>query len=258
MKEKMGSVASKAKMMLGVGPIDIREVEELEKKLGSMEEAEKKAVENFLKRYLDFNEEEIEMIKILETKMAGTGDIIYFALDNFEYIKELHYRRAAANNDEFILRDYVPPMYYERYMAIGRRATEKRAEDRTMKTQMRWGSKDIEIFVKKRGTEEQYKRVNLNEFMGEVALPAFDNSKVWRARRKNGLRRRPAVWQKKTERQGVRRQLSTSSGVSSQETERKKMKQNEDNDDEDDDEEEEEDEHEVEMEDREHSGDDDL
>ena len=97
LKEKMETVASKSRMMLGVGPIDVREVEELEAELGSLEKAEKRAVRNFLERYLDFNTKELNLINILETKTAAAGDIIYFALDEHEHIKlkEIQFRRAA-------------------------------------------------------------------------------------------------------------------------------------------------------------------
>ena len=46
-------------------------------------------------------------------------------------------------------------------MALSRKATEMRASDKTLKTQLRWGDKDVEIHVKTKGSEENYRKMNL-------------------------------------------------------------------------------------------------
>ena len=123
-----------------------------------------------------------------------------------------------------MIRDYVPPQYHDRYMALVRRAKEKRSEDRTLKTQIRWGHKDAEIYTKHRGTDERFQKAGLLEFMGENELPRFDTTRVWKERRNTGLRRKmynkqqgqteedghPSKWQEHR-RQGLVRQLSSNS-----------------------------------------------
>ena len=146
-------------------------------------------------------------------------------------LKRYNSEELLFNNNELTIRDYIPPMYYERYMAISRKATETRANDRLIKTQLRWGFRDIEIFTKSRGSEEQYKRTNLKDFMGDTELPTFDTKIEWKAKKKNTLRRLPTGWKGRNGKQNLRRQLSVSSDASSKGTERKKIKQCETNED---------------------------
>ena len=223
MKTRMAEVAGKARMMIGIGKITKRTLTTLEEELGCKKSAEKRAIKNFLKEKLDFNDEELEIVKILDTKVSSSEDVVYFVAGDHEHIKELHHRRAVVGDEDIMIRDYVPPQYHDRYMALVRRSKEKRNEDRSLKTQIRWGHKDVEIFTKQRGTEERFQKAGLKEFMGENVLPEFDTNRVWKERKDTGLRRRiyskqqgqttevehPSNGQQK--RQGIVRQLSTSS-----------------------------------------------
>ena len=129
-------------------------------------------------------------MEILETKQcASRNDIICFVLKDQDHIREIHYRRAVSCNDDLIIRDYVPPQYHARYVAIGKKAAERRAIDKTLKTQIRWGEKDLEIFVKNRmennadGEKERFRKTNLQEFMQDTPLPDFDMEIEWKARK---------------------------------------------------------------------------
>ena len=189
-KERMAEVANKAKRMIGLGPIDNDTINKIEAEIGNRKTAELNAVTDLLKNSLDFNDEEIDTINILETKQAASLDVIYIAVENPDHIKEIHLRRAANGLDDLIARDYIPPQYYERYMTLNRRASDKRTEDRSLKTQIRWGTRDIEMFTKVRGSQEPYQKVDTKEFMGNTTLPKFDNNKKWTLVKPNGLRRR--------------------------------------------------------------------
>ena len=96
--------------------------------------------------------------------------------------KEIHFRKAISQNDKLIIRDYIPPNFYARFRAIADRAAEVRAEKSDIKTQIRWGNADLEIFTKAKGEKEQFRRQNLREFMGEADLPKFDMDVKWENR----------------------------------------------------------------------------
>ena len=114
---------------------------------------------------MDFNEEEIRYLNIQETKQ-GKDDLVYIAVNDEEYIKEIHFRRAASSNDDLVTRDFIPPQYHARYMAIQKRAAEKRGMVGYLKTQVRWGEGDIEIYTKVKGSQEQFKEERLERFHG--------------------------------------------------------------------------------------------
>ena len=187
-KREMEETALKMKMMIGIGPISKGSVEHFNRRVKDEKLARKMAVEEFLHHYLEFNEEEISELKILDTKHSK-DDVIYVALDNEEHIKEIRFRRAACGNDELVVRDFIPPQYHARYMALARKAAERRTEDPELKTQIRWGSKDVEMYTKKRGSEEQFRKTELKDFMGTSSLPEYDIKIKW-TMKKEGLPRR--------------------------------------------------------------------
>ena len=86
--------------------------------------------------------EELENLVIRDTKRSEKENIIYCALGKPEDVREIHYRRAISENKNLITRDYIPPQLYQRYMSLAKKASEKCAEDKTLKTQIRWGTRD--------------------------------------------------------------------------------------------------------------------
>ena len=92
----------------------------------------------------------------------------------------MYYRKAASQNQDLTIRDYIPPQYHARYMALSAQAAVARSENKNMKTQIRWGDHDVEMFVKTKGNGEQYRKVKLKEFMGSIKLPEFDMSIRWK------------------------------------------------------------------------------
>ena len=60
-------------------------------------------------------------MEIAETKLATRGeDVINVTMVNHDHLKELHIRRAESQNDEVIIRKYIPPNFYERYMYLNK------------------------------------------------------------------------------------------------------------------------------------------
>ena len=80
-------------------------------------------------------------------------------------------------------------------MAISSVCKDRRKEDGDLKTQLRYGTKDIEVHIKYRGSGEGFRKTNLREFMGEIDLPSFYHTVRWR-KRKDRLGRRITNYRK--------------------------------------------------------------
>ena len=118
-------------------------------------------------------------------------------------------------------------------MALSRFCAEKRREEENLKTQIRFGHNDVEIYVKRKGENEAYKKVSLNKFMGTEKLPKFDMSVIWKKQRERPERRRyryasnkdiipsmkkhesPAKGKRMTQTKAITRQNSTEAGTES-------------------------------------------
>ena len=66
--------------MIGIGPIPQEAIQFHDKTGGCPDEAWKEAVCEFLQYYLDYDNEEIQDLEIIETKKAAKDDIIYCVL----------------------------------------------------------------------------------------------------------------------------------------------------------------------------------
>ena len=155
-KEKIGQIARRMKQMIGLGPIPRATRDFFESKSKDKKVAMSMCVKEYLKYYLDFDDEELEKIDIVDSKLAANDDVIYVALGHEEQIREIYKRKAASENDNLILRDYIPLQFHARYMAIAGKAKETRMNDNRIKTQIRWGNNDIEIFTRMKGSEEGF------------------------------------------------------------------------------------------------------
>ena len=71
----------------------------------------------------------------------------------------------------------------------------KRSLDKTLKTQFRWGHKDVQVFVKTRGENEKFRKIPLKEFMDGDELPDYDSALRWNQRRDQRLKNRPVFGQ---------------------------------------------------------------
>ena len=130
-----------------------------------------------------------EELDIIETKRAAKDNIIYCVLAKIEEVKEIHVRKATSEDGKIMTRDYIPPQLHARYMAIAAKATERRSGDSKLKTQLRWGEKDVEVYVKTKGSQEPLKKTDLYDFMEGTTLPEYDNNIKWKARPERRQRR---------------------------------------------------------------------
>ena len=81
----------------------------------------------------------------------GNEKIIYFAPKNQVLLREIYFCKADSQNDKLFVRIYVPPQVYKRYMALSKECAEQRWYDKELKTQIRYGHRDMEIFTKYKG-----------------------------------------------------------------------------------------------------------
>ena len=163
MKEKRSlreqMMLKKASSMLGVGPISEEAVRYYEKETKNNDDARKEAVKEFLAYQLGFVEEELKDMNILETKRANKEDVIYFVIEDIDTIKEIYYRKGDSKNDDIIVRNYIPPQIHARYMAVNRECMEEKRNNDRLKTQIRFGRNDLELYTKMKGAEEPFKMV---------------------------------------------------------------------------------------------------
>ena len=188
-KNKEEDISTKARGMLGIGPITAVTMRHFEKTEGTKEKARVAAVREMLEYHLDFNKEELRDIDIRETK-ESKDNVIYFAASNQEMLKEIHVRKAESRNDDLQIRNYIPPQMHARYMALSSVCADRRNTDKDLKTQIRFGYKDLEIYTKRRGSGEAFKEVKLQDFLEGNVLPAFDHSIIWKKYEDRPMRRK--------------------------------------------------------------------
>ena len=126
-KEKKQELCTKMKYMIGVGPIEEESIKYFEGKTGDPAEARKEAVKEFLGHYLAFDNNELECLEIIETKKAANDKVIYCAMNEQSDVREIHYRKAISENQDLMIRDYIPPQMYARYMTLAKKATERKS-----------------------------------------------------------------------------------------------------------------------------------
>ena len=180
-KERAELCSRKASHMAGIGPITMGMVNIYLNRGMNYEKAKLLALKDFLRDNLGYIQSELDELSVQETKFATRGEnVLYVALSVREQVKELHVRRAENRNEEILVRNYVPPNLYERYMALNRECTGQRAADPNLKTQLRFGTHDVELFIKYRGEQSGYRQIKLSDFMDTNNLPSFDHKVHWK------------------------------------------------------------------------------
>ena len=165
--------ATKAGHMIGLGPISMEEVMILVDQGHNFEQAKVKAFRNCLVENLGYIEEEVRDIGIAETKFAKNEDILYAALKKQETVKEMHIWKAESQNDDVLVRSYIPPNLYERFTVINQICKDLQYKD--LKTQLIFGKSDIEVITKYHGQPAEYRLVRLENIMDTSCIPPFDH-----------------------------------------------------------------------------------
>ena len=103
---------------------------------------------NFFKYNINYTDEELENLVIPETRMSKNDDVINVAMADLEDVKEVYARKAESRNENIVLRSYIPPNFHARFIGLSRICTEKRAANPLLKTQLRFGKADVEVYTK--------------------------------------------------------------------------------------------------------------
>ena len=171
------------KSTIGIGPIKERSINYFFNITADYSEAKKMAATEFLTEYLRFDNRDMCDTDITDTKMSGKNDeIMYVVCSSPTKVRDIRRRIADCRNDNIKTREYIPPMFFERYSALGRYAASLRADDERLKTQIRFVENDITLFTKEKGTDEPFEPVDMEELRKKINLPDVDYSVVWRKR----------------------------------------------------------------------------
>ena len=170
--------AQRAANMASIGPISSRSVNYFRKDGVEYEAAKIMAVKEFLAYNLGYEEEELRNLQIMETRMSQKGDIINVAMAKEEDIREFYIRKAELKKEDIIVRNYVLPNFHQRY--LNSICTERRKKYLSLKTQLRFGHRDMEVYTKYKGEEGGLRKVDLEDFCDKKMIPPFDMKIVWK------------------------------------------------------------------------------
>ena len=187
-KKNRKKTTEKAKNIVGAGPMKKTSVEFFQNRGMNFEQAKMAVVKEYLKFYLQYEDEEITELSIMDTQIAQKDDVIYIAFEDFEDVKTMHSRAAACKNEMVQLRNFIPPQFHSRYMYLSKICADLRREDRSKKTQMRFNGDDVEVLIKDRGSEDPYKIVKLEDLCDTKDIPEYDHSLKWKVK-KDKMRR---------------------------------------------------------------------
>ena len=102
-----------------------------------------------------------------------------FAFLDIEDINEIHIRMSECRNPALNMRNFIPPRFYDRFMALNKTCTEARRNDPNLKTQIWFGSNDLEVLTKEKGSGDPYTNISLQEWLGDISIPEYDHSRKW-------------------------------------------------------------------------------
>ena len=135
--------------------------------------------------------ENFDNLDILETRRTSKQDnILYIALRNKRDIREVYARKADCRSDDTVIRNFIPPQVFDRFAQLNKICTTKRSLDKNLKTQVRFGDKDLEVWTKNKGEDEPFRIVDLKDFIEDETLADFDFTVKWKVQKDRRPRRR--------------------------------------------------------------------
>ena len=105
-------------------------------------------------------------------------------------IRDIYARKAECKADETTVKNFIPPQYYDRFMALNRLCSGRRQEGPQLKTQVCFGDKDLEILTKIKGSDDPYRVVDLRQFAAGGRIPDFNPNLRWKWQEDRQPRRR--------------------------------------------------------------------
>ena len=168
---------------LGIGPIKQESFDYFYNITADFDKAKRMAAAEFLTEYLRFDHRDMADINITDTKVSGKrDDVLYLILDSPTKVRDIRRRIADCQNPAIKTREYIPPLFFDRYSALSKLASEMRQEDKDLKTQICFIDQDIALFTKKKGTDNPFKMADMGEIERNVRLPPPDHSVSWKQR----------------------------------------------------------------------------
>ena len=175
-RKRIEKAALVGQCTVGIGPIVSQSINYFNRITGDYSVAKKLAAAEFMTEYLKFNHDDLSDIDITDTKVSSKGDdILYVVLDSPSKAQNIRRRIASCRNPAIKQRDYIPPQFFKRYGALSKYAKEMRDGDSGVKTQIRFGTDDIALFTKTRGTEDAFQMVD----MSQITLPQIEHNAAW-------------------------------------------------------------------------------
>ena len=123
------------------------------------------------------------ILKFLRLLLSKSDDeILYTTFADMGSIKEIHRRVAEIRNDEIMIRNYIPPQFWDRYRHLSQYCADLRSQDPNLKTRIQFNERDVEVLTKQRRSEEPFKILDLKEIEAKGEIPKFDHSISWKRR----------------------------------------------------------------------------
>ena len=87
-------------------------------------------VKEYLKTKYKYDEQELGHLVIEETKVTMKEDIfVYIVVKDIDDIKDIYRRKSEIRRDDVVLRTYVPPQFYGRFVELNIICKERRIEN---------------------------------------------------------------------------------------------------------------------------------
>ena len=148
MERKKAELTLKARHMAGIVPITSQDIEKHRRSTSDYNTAKVWAVKTHLAKHYKYDQEELDVLDILETKCNIKYDIVYIAVANERDIKDIYSRKAEFRSDNIVVKSFIPPQFWERFSALNRLCTQRRSQDDSLKTQTRFGERDLIVLTK--------------------------------------------------------------------------------------------------------------
>ena len=181
-EKKLDKAIRVGKCTIGVGPVKEQSYDYFNNITGDYNEAKKMAAAEYLTEYLKFNHQDMNDFDITDTRVSKKDDILYLVLDSPSKVRDIRRRIADCQNPDIKSRDYIPPIFYDRYTTLSRYARDLRLRDKSLKTQIRFLEKDIGLFVKTKGTDDPLTEMKMEDIEKDCRLPPVDYSVKWQMR----------------------------------------------------------------------------
>ena len=175
--------ANKGRHMLGLGPIRRQSIGYFQDAKVDFPEAKIMAVNEFLMEFLQISEDEMQDFTILDTMISKKEeDLIYVTFRDHSSIRDIHRRVAELQSEDIMVRNFIPPQYWERYLHLNRYCSKLKQEDKDIKFQIRFSEVDLEVLIKNRRKDENYYILPLQEISKEGDIPKFNHNITWTKR----------------------------------------------------------------------------